>query len=618
VASASFRSVAEMFLHRVASTPDSDALTFPTDEGWRTINWQEAGDRARHIASGLAALGLRAEERCAILSSTRVEWILADMGIVTAGCATTTVYPASSVEECAHVLADSDSRVVFTEDAGHTARLRALRDSIPGVTRIVQFQAGGEATHDLDPDSPKPWVVTLAALEKLGRAASKEHPDAWEARARAVRPDHLATLIYTSGTTGVPKGVELTHDCWVFEGEAMDALGIMSPADKQYLFLPLAHAFAKVLEIATIRIGITTVVDGRADALLDNLALTRPTFMGGVPRIFEKAHNRIIRQAREGGPLQRRVFEQAMATGAEMSRIRQAGRRPSRALLLRYALADRLVFSRVKERFGGRLRFFVSGAAPLPRSIAEFFHASGILMLEGYGLTESGAASFVNRPERYRFGTVGPPMPGVQVRLDPADGEILIQSRGVMRGYHGLPDETAAVLDSQGWLRTGDIGVLDSDGFLSITDRKKDLIKTSSGKYVAPQAIESRLKAQGPWISHALVHGDNRNFVTALLALDEEHLRAWAQQRGLGDLDTAALSRHHDVLAELQVLVDRSNASLANHEQIRHFAVLPRDLSVEAGELTPSLKVKRRAVEEHYRALLDGFYQDTIAELSAR
>ncbi len=608
MASASFRSVAEMFLHRVSSTPDSEAFTFPTDQGWRTITWEETGARVAALAAGLLGLGLQAEQRGAILCSTRVEWILADLAILRAGMATTTIHPQCTDAECEHILGDSESRVVFTENAEQTARIEAMRGRLPWLRRVIQIQPGGEASHDLDLGSPRPFVVTMAALDEAGRAWESAHPGELSARSAAVQPEHLATLMYTSGTTGVPKGVELTHDAWVYEGEAMDALGLMTPADRQLLFLPLAHSFAKALQVASIRIGISTVVDGRHEELVRTMSLTRPTFVAAVPRVFEKLLAGMEARVDQRGAPGRWAWRRSLALGGELSRARQEGRRPGRGTMLRHALLDRLIVSRFRQALGGRLRFFISGAAPLSRELAELFHAAGVLVLEGYGLTESSAASVVNRPERFRFGTVGLPLPGVELRIDPADGEILLRSRGLMRGYHGLPEDTAAALTPDGWLRTGDIGTIDGDGFLTITDRKKELIKTSGGKFVAPRPIEDGLRAASPWIAEALVHGESRAFVVALLALDPGQVKRWAQEHHRPAADAAEVGAEPEVIAELQAAVDRVNSKRAAHEQVRAFAILPRGLTVEEGELTPTMKMKRRAVEERYRELLDGFY----------
>jgi long-chain acyl-CoA synthetase len=401
--------------------------------------------------------------------------------------------------------------------------------------------------------------------------------------------------------------VELTHDNWAYEAEAIDALGLLRLDDVQYLWLPLSHSFGKVLEVAQLRIGFVTAVDGRVDRLVDNLAAVRPTFVAAVPRIFEKVHARVVAGAVEGGPIKEGIFRWAFAAGARASALRRSGRGVDPLLAAQLALAQRLVFHKLQDRFGGRLRFFVSGSAPLSPALAEFFHSAGVLILEGYGLTETSAASFVNVPARFRFGSVGPPLPGTEVKIA-ADGEVLIRGRGVMRGYHELPEETASTLDSGGWLHTGDIGVFE-EGFLRITDRKKDLIKTSGGKYVAPQAIEAKLKLECPLLSQVLVHGNSRNFCTALVALDPEAIGKWAAENGLGSISYAGLTRHPRVNEAVSHAVDRLNAQLASFETVKKFAILPEDLTIEGGDLTPSLKLKRKAVETKYAAILEGFYR---------
>ena len=597
----SFKSVPDIFLHRVRSTPESVAFQYPLRGGWEEMTWKDVGVAVREIALGLVSLGIGSEERCAILSGTRVEWLLADIGILCAGGATTTIYPSNTAEECAYIIGDSDSRVVFAEDQDQVDKLIEERENMPSIAAVVVFDGVGSADG---------WVMTLDALREAGRAIHAETPDRYEERAMSVEPSHLATLIYTSGTTGRPKGVELTHDCWVFEGEAMEAMGSMSATDKQLLFLPMAHVFAKVLEIATIKMGITTVVDGSIDNLVANMGEVRPTFMAAVPRVFEKVYNKVVAGANEAGGLKLRIFQWAMKQGYATSRIRQAGGEPWGVLALKYAIADRLVFSKLRATFGGNIRFFISGGAPLSREIAEFFHAAGIHILEGYGLTESCAASFVNRPDAYKFGTVGPPLVGVEYKLDEADGEILIKSRGVMRGYRNRPEETAAMLQD-GWLRTGDIGMVD-DGYLKITDRKKDLIKTSGGKYVAPQKLENKLKASSPFVSQVLVHGNTRNFCSALITLNEEEIEKWADANGLSGQSMAQLAENESVRELVEPLVEEMNSGLARYETVKKFAILPADFTQETGELTPTMKVKRKVVEAKYKEILDGFYSGTI------
>jgi long-chain acyl-CoA synthetase len=598
------RSLPVLLFDRIAATPDAEAFRVPPTDGareWRSLSWREVGQRVRAMACGLSALGLLHEARAAILSSTRLEWILADFAIVCAGGATTTIYPSSVSSECAFILEDSQSMVAFAENAAQVDKLVAVRAQLPALQKVIVLD--GPGGHD-------GWVIPLAELEALGRAHDAEAPERYEAEARRIPADALATLIYTSGTTGRPKGVELTHDCWVYEAEAVSQLGIISGDDVQYLWLPLAHAFGKVLVAAQVVLGIPTAVDGRADQLVPNLAAVRPTFVAAVPRVFEKVHNVVVMSA--GGTVQHALFRWAFSVGGELARRKQKGEPVPLTLLLAHAAADRLVLSRIRQRFGGRLRFFICGSAPLSREIGEFFHAAGIPLLEGYGLTESSAASFVNRLSGIRFGTVGQPLPGTEVKIAPGDGEVLLRGRGIMRGYHALAEATRDTLDADGWLRTGDIGELDAEGFLRITDRKKDLIKTSGGKYIAPQAIEGKLKAACPYLSQVVVHGDNRKYVSALVTLDDDAMHKWALEHGRTNGNLAA---DPAVRALVQGYIDRLNTELPKYEAIRKFAILPRDLSLEAGELTASLKVKRKVVEERYRAVLDGMYEDAVAAL---
>ena len=598
MASASFRSVVEMFHHRVRSTPDSDAMYYKVNGTFTPIQWRDVGRRARKVACGLRSLGMELGDRAAILSGTRMEWVLVDMGILCAAGATTTIYPSNTAPECVFILTDADCRFVFVENKKQLDKLRGVRAEIPGVRNLILM--------DGDAPSDDPSVLTLADLEARGDAWDKANPDQYDKVSASVGPDAVATLIYTSGTTGQPKGVVLTHDCWVYEGEAIDTIGLMTPADKQLLWLPLAHSFAKVLEIAFIRIGVPTAIDGDIDALRDNLAAVNPTVVAAVPRVFEKMYNGIMAAPKEAGGLKLMIFNWAIAVGKEVSGLRQAGQEASGFLALKYALADKLVFSKVKARFGGKIRFFVSGGAPLSREIAEFLHAADMLVLEGYGLTESSAATFINRPDAFKFGTVGQPIPGTEVKLAD-DGEILVRGRGVMREYYNRPDATAETLDADRWLHTGDIGEL-VDGRLRITDRKKDLIKTSGGKYIAPQELEGALKLASPLVAQVVIHGDNRNFVSALVTLNDETARKFAQHAGVSFSDSADLTRKPEIVAEVKKAVDAVNSKQPGYSSIKKFAILDKDLTLEDGFLTPKMSIKRKVVEKHYKSILDGFY----------
>jgi len=601
-------SLPQLLAQRVQDTPDREAYRYPVGEGWRSMTWRQAGERIKAIAAGLVALGLHREERVGILSNTRVEWLLCDLGILSAGGATTTVYPSSTPEDCAFILADSDTRYVFVEDGIQITKLRAHRAEMPKLQKVI--------TIDSAPDGKDgDWIMSLADLEAKGAELLAKDPRAIDDIVKGAEGKHLATLIYTSGTTGKPKGVRLLHECWAYTADAIDGIKLWGPDDVQYLWLPMSHSFGKVLMAGHIASGSVTAIDGRIPKIVENLAVVRPTIMAAVPRIFEKVYNKILEGVKQGSPMKQRIFQWALGVGREGSKLRQQGREPSGLLALKLKIADKLVFSKIKQRFGGRVRYFISGSAPLSREIAEFFHACGILILEGYGLTESSAASFVNRPSKYAFGSVGMPMPGTDLKVAAEDGEILIKSPGVMQGYHNLPDVTAETLTPDGWLKTGDIGEVDKNGFLRITDRKKDLIKTSGGKYIAPQAIEGKLKATCPYISQVIVHGDRRNFVTALVTLDEEATMKWANENGLNGKPYSEIVMTPEAKKLIDPYFAEVNKSLAKYESVKQFAILPKDLSVDDGELTPSLKVKRKVVEKKYATVLDKMYEGSVADM---
>ncbi len=602
------KSIAELFLRRVKETPEREAYRFPVADEWRSLTWRAAGERVSAIAAALIELGIKREQRVGIICNTRIEWILCDLGILCSGAATTTVYPSSTAEECAYILSDSETQIVFVEDSGQLAKLKDRRAEIPSVRKVVLLEGGVEP-------ADKDWVVSLSDLEHTGAAYLTQHPKLVADQVAAIDGEHLATLIYTSGTTGKPKGVRLVHECWAYVADAMDVIKLLVADDVQYLWLPLSHSFGKVLMACHVSTGHVCAVDGRIPKIVENLAVVRPTMMAAAPRIFEKVYNKVIQGVKEQGGMKEKIFMWAISVGREGSAIRQRGAAPGGLLAVKLRLADKLVFSKIKQRFGGRVRYFASGSAPLSREIAEFFHACGILILEGYGLTETSAAATVNLFDCYAFGSVGKALPGTELRLAPEDGEILLRSPAVMRGYHNLPDATSEALTPDGWFRTGDIGELDSRGLLRITDRKKDLIKTSGGKYVAPQALEGKLKATCPYISQVIVHGDRRNFCTALVTLDEETIMKWARENGLAGKSYTEVAGSAEAKALLEPYFTQVNKTLAKYETIKQFAILPRDLSVDEGELTPSLKVKRRVVEKRYIDVLDKMYEGTVADL---
>ncbi|MCQ8827612.1 AMP-dependent synthetase/ligase [Streptomyces malaysiensis] len=610
-------SLATHFLQRVEATPDKEAYRYPVPpasgtgpDDWRPLTWRESADRVFAIAAGLIDLGIRPEERVALASATRVEWILADLGVLCAGAATTTVYPTTNADETSFILSDSGSRVLIAEDAAQLTKVRAQRDELPELAHVVVIRAEDAVPAE---DDPEGWVLSLTELEKRGTALLESRPDVVRERMDALRGDQLATLIYTSGTTGRPKGVRLAHDSWSYMAIVIgNQDGLLYADDVQYLWLPLAHVFGKVLTAGQIYVGHTTAVDGRVDKIIDNLPVVRPTYMCAVPRIFEKVYNGVAQRAREGGAAQYKIFQWAAEVSREYARTSQDNfRRTGTAsvpfgLRAQHAVADKLVYAKLREAFGGRLRAAVSGSAALAPDIGYFFAGAGINILEAYGLTESSAASFLN-PEDYRTGTVGKAFPGLEVRFA-EDGEVLLRGPGIMQGYHGLPELTAQVLESDGWFHTGDIGELSPDGYLRITDRKKDLIKTSGGKYVAPAEIEGQFKAVCPFVSNILVHGADRNYCTALIALDEPTIMKWAADHGLAGKSYADVVATDEVRELIDGYVRRLNEGLQRWQTIKKFRLLPRDLDVEHGELTPSLKLKRPVVEREYKDLIEDMY----------
>ncbi|WP_338538377.1 long-chain fatty acid--CoA ligase [Janibacter terrae] len=592
-------SVGHLLRQRIADTPDNIAYSYPAGIAWDELTWAQLGERVWTLAAGLVDLGIQPEDRVALASSTRIEWVLADYAIMAAGAATTTIYPTSISDDVAFITDDSGSKVVVAEDAEQVAKLREVRDAIPGVTTVVVMDTEGV---DLDD-----WVVSLEDVEERGRALLASEPGVVDSRIDGTGPSSLATIIYTSGTTGRPKGVRLRHATWTYQGAAIRATGMLSEDDVHYLWLPLSHVFAKVLLLISTDVGMQTAVDGRIDKIVDNLGEVRPTFMAAAPRIFEKVYGRISLGMEEEGGVKAKIFAFASDAAREYSRTLSDNRRPGLLLGLKHTIGDKLVFGKVRERFGGRVRFFISGSAALNQDIAHWFNGAGLPILEGYGLTETSAAATVNRPYALRVGTVGWPTPQTEIKIA-EDGEILIRGEHVMEGYHNNPEATAEVLTEDGWFHSGDIGEIDADGFVKVTDRKKDLFKTSNGKYVAPSLIESTFKGLCPYVGQLLVHGESRQFVTALITLDEEAIKPWAEANGLEGASYTEIVSSLQAREMVQGYVDQLNAGLNRHEQIKKFHILGRDLTVEDGELTPSLKLRRKVVAEKFKGDIEEMY----------
>jgi long-chain acyl-CoA synthetase len=602
-----YKSIPDMFVQRVASTPAANAFAYPGPNGPVWLSWKTVGERATAIAAGLHAIGVQPQDGVAIASNTRIEWVLADLGIMCAGAATTTIYPTTEAKDAAFILSDSGVKVLIAEDASQVAKTAGA--ALPNLTHVVVMEGTPGATEASVP------VLTLAELEEKGRGVLAADPDLVTRISAGVRPDHLATIMYTSGTTGTPKGVELLHAGWVWEGVAQGDVGILNPDDLEYLWLPLSHSFGKTLICGSIAVGLPTYVDGRIDKIAENLPKIKPTIMCGAPRIYEKLYNGVNGAVRTAGGVKYKIFKWAFKVGKQGYALELQGKQPSGLLKTQLNLADKLVFSKIRERLGGRIRVLVSGAAPLNKEIAEFFHVAGLTIYEGYGLTETSAGAYVNTPDTYRFGTVGKPMADMEVRIA-EDGEVELRGVPVMRGYHNLPAETAACFTPDGFFKTGDIGEIDGDGFLKITDRKKDLIKTSGGKYVAPTHIEGEFKAICPYVSQVVVIGQARNFVTMVLTLDPDVIKGMtapgAPFEGKTYEQVVASPEMH---AMIGASVKELNSRLNRWETVKKFTILPRDLSVETGELTPSMKIKRRAVETTFSPEIEKMYEGALTDV---
>jgi long-chain acyl-CoA synthetase len=553
-------------------------------------------DRTRHASLGLGGLGLQRGDRVALVSESRPEWAIADLGILSAGAVTVPIYPTLSASQAEYILNDSGARIVFASTAEQAAKIAEVRARVPAVEHVIVFDPGGNDA----------GALTLAELEQRGARAAAADPGLFErhrAGAEAVAAGDLATIIYTSGTTGDPKGVMLTHANIVSNVVASREILEVGPDDVALSFLPLSHAFERMVVYLYLACGVTVVFAESLETIARDLVRTRPTIVTGVPRVYEKIHARVLENVAAAPALRRRLFHWALGVGLRCARARFAGRRPGVWDRIQHGLADRLVFSKIRARTGGRVRYFVSGSAALPPAIAEFFEAAGLRIVEGYGLTETSPVLTVNPPDAPRPGTVGKPIRGVEIRIA-EDGEILARGPNIMVGYYRKPEATAEALEG-GWFHTGDVGRIDPDGYLLITDRKKDLLVTSGGKKVAPQVLESRLRADA-LVAEAVLVGEGRKFPAVLIVPD---FAALAKRLAGAEGPREELIRRPDVLKLYQEAVDAANRGLAQFEQVKRFALLPKEFTIEGGELTPTLKVKRRVVEERYREVVEGLYR---------
>jgi long-chain acyl-CoA synthetase len=584
------RTIAQLWLDAIAAKRPNPAYLVETDDGWQEVSWEQADEHVREYANGLLARGVRKGDNVALLARNSLEWALVDFALARIGAIGVPVYASSSSRDVGYLLAHSESVAIVCEDAEQLAKVEAVTDELPALKHVLTY-------HDLE------------GLAAHGRDHAAAHTSALDEASAAVSEDDLYTIIYTSGTTGPPKGCMLSNRNYWEMASVVDRMPrYYRPDDLMLLYLPLAHNYGRLMLLLGAKVGFTIALLADPLRVGEALPVVQPTVLPSVPRVYEKVYAVVQSRFDEATGSKRKLIDWALGVGGEVSRLEAQGATVRTRLRAKQRIADRLVFSKVREPLGGRLRMPGSGGASLSKEIAEFFDSVGVRITEGYGLTECTTACTVNLPDRYRFGSVGQALPGFEIRIA-EDGEIEVRSATVFQGYYKDPEATAAVLDSEGWLKTGDVGELDEDGFLHITDRKKDILVTAGGKNVAPQNIENDLKTS-KYVSQALVIGDKRPYVSALLTLDPVEIGRWAAEEGADD-DVSRLASDARVRELLQSVVDDANRDRSRFEQVKRFAILPRDFTMEHGEITPTLKLRRRAVQEHFADEIDALYAAT-------
>jgi long-chain acyl-CoA synthetase len=592
-----YRNIHEMLKDTVDRFGDRTAYRSISDDGvMDATTWNEFYDHVRGAAKSLIALGVGEGDKIDILSYTNYRWILTDLASASIGSCAVGIYHSLLAKDVAYIVEHSDAVLVFAENEAQVAKLMEIRDRIPEIRKVILISG--------TPPSDE-WVITYEDFLELGNEVPDE---ALDARIAGVEADDAATIVYTSGTTGVPKGAVLTHDNLTFTSQSVFHCFQSEDGDVTLLFLPLAHVFARICVFTALFAGATTVIARGIETIAEDFRIARPHWFASVPRVYEKVHTRIISGAQAKGGLALKIFNWAVRVGSQVSDLKVAKKPIPPLLQLKYALATKLVFSKVQEALGGRVRWCISGAAPINPDIAKFFHAAGVLILEGIGMTENTSFTNVNRYDNYRFGWVGPTGPGIEQKTA-EDGEVLYRGRNVMREYYKMPAETAETLTPDGWQHTGDLGEIDDEGFLKITGRKKDLIVTAGGKNVAPSAVEG-LIATSQYISQVCVIGDRRKYLTALVTVDAENVKAFAEERGLAADNLDDLLDNQEVIELIRSVIDEKNTELASFETIKDFRLL-KEFSIENGLLTPTLKVKRNVAMERFTDVIEEMYKES-------
>ncbi|HEY6731166.1 MAG TPA: long-chain fatty acid--CoA ligase [Solirubrobacterales bacterium] len=566
------------------------AVQYKEGDQWVSKTFSEVREIVRPLAFGLVELGVQKGDRVSILGNTRPEWTYFDFAALSIGATVVPIYQTNSPEECRYVLENSDSKVVIVEDAEQLEKVRQVHNQLPQLEQIVLMTGSAEGT--------------ISTEELAAKGASRDASE-WEALYSAVTPEDICTFIYTSGTTGPPKGCIISHGNYRAMLDMVKETSVIEEGDVTYLYLPLAHSFALLIQLGSYDLG-TAIAYWERDPLkiLPNLAELKPSYFPSVPRIFEKIYTAATSAMEKEGGLKKAIFNWAINVGAKMREVERSGRKPGFLLQRKYAFADKKVLSKIRGLFGGNIRLAVSGAAPINPEILRFFDAAGVLVLEGWGMTETSTAATISSPDDFKVGTIGKPFPGCEVKIAD-DGEILVKGPNVFQGYHKNPEATAETIVN-GWLHTGDIGEIDSDGFIKITGRKKDIIITAGGKNITPANLEAEIK-QHPLVSQCVVVGDRRPYLVALVTLEPEEAVKYAQENGLSE-DLAQLAANPDVKASIEAHVEKINQNFARVEQVKKIAILPEDLSQENGELTPTLKVKRAVVAQKHEGAIEQLY----------
>lgn len=588
----------EVFERSAQALKGKTCFRFAENGAWHSLTWDEVRSRVISVAGGLRKLGVKNGTRVCILSKTRYEWTLADLGIMSAGGITVPIYESNIADQVKFIIQDSGAAAIFVEDRNQYLKIMSVQDELPALKHVICFESlkghkGPQGVYSLE--------ELMHDLSENGEAVYRQ----------TIKNTHLAddaSFVYTSGTTGNPKGAILTHENFLAELTAIAKIFKFKPYYESLLFLPLAHILARVVQFAQFYSRFIQCYAVGLDKILEDVQSVRPHFMASVPRIFEKIHTRTLQNVAAGSPVKRRIFEWAMSVGREHSRLVLNRQKPGLLLRLKYLMAYSLVFKKLHQKLGGRILFFISGGAPLSIEVAQFFHVFGFTILEGYGLTETTAAVSLNGPNDLKPGTVGKPVENTEIKIAD-DGEILIRGKLVFREYYKNPQATRESFNSGGWFHSGDIGEFDAEGFLKITDRKKDIIVTAAGKNIAPQNIENLLR-EDPYIFQVVVHGDRRKFLSALITLDRDEIQKYAKEHNISFRGYPELVRQESVYEFIRKRIEDKNGRLARYENIKKFAILPEDFTVENGELTPTLKVRRKIISEKYQNILDSFYQE--------